>query len=546
MAKKVLIVGGVAAGASAAARLRRLDENLEITILEKGRYVSFANCGLPYYVGNKIQDRDDLILQTPESLNRRFKLDVRVNSEVTSVDFNSKSVKVLSNGEESSESYDVLVLTPGAKPARPPISGIDSERVLTVRTVGDVDRFQELIKSSQMKSVVVVGGGFIGLEMAENLLLKGIKVTLVEAAERILPPVDAEIAELLQLKARQMGIELYTANGVERFEETPNGIATYLKNGERLTSDYLLLAIGVKPDTDFLKGSGIELNERGYILTDSHLRTNIENVYAAGDAILVYNFVADKMLPLALAGPANKQGRVVADNIAGLNSEFKGVQGSSVLKFFDLTVAFTGMSEKFLKNASIPCRAATVHPASHASYYPGASPITLRLIFSTEDGKVLGAQAIGREGVEKRIDVIATAIKFGATVDSLTELELSYAPPFSSAKDPVNMAAFVAQNYLKKIVDLIDYRELNSLDPDSYLLLDVRTPMEFNMGHLPNAVNIPVDQLRTSLNSLDPSKPIVAYCQVGFRGYIASRILTQNGFNVKNLSGGYRSASLFV
>ena len=543
MVKKILLVGGVAGGASAAARLRRLDETAEIIMFERDQHISFANCGLPYYIGESIKERSKLLVQTPQSMQERFNIDVRIHSEVTKLNPDRKTVTV--NSKERGiyeESYDYLVLSPGAKAIRPPIPGIDSDKIFTLRNIPDTDIIKSFVDQQGVKQAIVIGGGFIGVEMAENLKDRGLEVTLVEAAPHILPPFDTDMAVVVEKELADNGVRLLLNDGIKSFEEKVSNIKIVLNSGKSLTADVVILAIGVTPDTGFLKDSGIKLGDRGHIIVNDKLETSCPGVYAVGDAIEVVDFVTKQKVAIPLAGPANKQGRIAADNIAGLTSTYKGTQGTSILKVFSLTAASTGSNERTLKRLTIPYKVIFVHPVSHASYYPGALPLSLKLIFN-ETGIILGAQAVGSDGVDKRIDVIATVIRLNGKVSDLTELELCYAPPFSSAKDPVNMAGYVAENVLAGRVETFTYEELDNYDKESTQLLDVRSELEFQNGHLEGAVNISVDNLRKELDKLDKNKPILAYCQVGLRGYIASRILTQHGFNVKNMTGGYKSVS---
>lgn len=544
MSKKVLIVGGVAGGASAAARLRRLDETAEIIMFERDQYISFANCGLPYYIGENIKERSKLLVQTPENMKARFNIDVRVNSEVVSVDAKNKKVTVKSKDKGTyEENYDYLILSPGAKALRPNIKGIDSKKIFTLRNIPDTDAVKAFVDNNNTKSAVVIGGGYVGVEMAENLKERGVSVTLVEAAPHILAPFDSDMVVIAEKELSDNGIKLILDNGVEHFEEKNDQVEVSLKNGESVTADMVILAIGVAPDTTFLKDSGIEIGPRGHIVVNDKMQTNMEGIYAVGDAIEVTDFVTGQKTAIPLAGPANKQGRIAADNVAGLNSSFKGTQGSAIIKVFELTAASTGANERTLKRLNIPYKAIYVHPVSHASYYPGATPMSLKLIFNDE-GKILGAQGIGFDGVDKRIDVIATTMRLGGTVQDLAELELCYAPPFSSAKDPVNMAGFVAQNVLEGRSHMVAWKDIEENNEDDYILLDVRTDMEYSNGHLQGALNIPVDDLRDRLSELDKNKTIVEYCQVGLRGYVADRILTQNGYKVMNVTGGYKTSSM--
>ncbi len=539
MSKRVLIVGGVAGGASAATRLRRLDEHAEIIMFERGDYISFANCGLPYYIGGTIKKRDDLLVQTVEAMKSRFNIDVRIRSEVINVDTDNKKVTVKSSSKGIYEQeYDCLILSPGAKAIRPDIPGINSEKIFTLRNIPDTDAIKEFIDKKAVDSAIVVGGGFIGVEMAENLKSKGLNVTVVEAASHVLAPFDSDIVVTIEKELVKKGVDLVLGDGVKAFTDTKNRINVILNSGKTLAADIVILSIGVIPDTEFLKDSGIKLGPRGHIIVNEKMQTNIESVYAVGDAVEVTDFVTGLKTAVPLAGPANKQGRIAADNISGLNSVYKGTQGTSIVKVFGLTAAVTGANEKALKRAEIDYKKIIIHPVSHASYYPGALPMTLKLIFG-DDGKILGAQCVGYKGVDKRIDVIASAIRFNGTVYDLAELELSYAPPYSSAKDPVNMAGFVAQNVLAGKSNMITWDEVSKLNKDDYILLDVRTEEEFIRGHVNGAVNIPLDSLRERISELDKTKIIIAYCKVGIRGYIAERILEQKGFTVLNVTGGY-------
>lgn len=543
MGKKIVIVGGVAGGASVAARLRRLDETAEIIMFERDEYISFANCGLPYYIGESIKERNKLLVQTPEAMKARFQIDVRNNSEVIKVDAENKLVTVKSKVKGNyEESFDYLVLSPGAKALRPNIPGIESDKIYTLRNIPDTDKIKSKVDELGTTSAVVIGGGFVGVEMAENLKERGITVTLVEAAPHILAPFDYDMAILAEKEMVESGVQLILEDGVKAFKEIQNQVEVTLNSNRKITADMVILAIGVAPDTNFLKDSGLELGARGHILVNDKMETNKEGIYAVGDAIEVVDFVTGKNTAIPLAGPANKQGRIAADNIAGLNSSFKGSQGTSIIKVFGLTAASTGANERTLQKAGASFKTIFIHPVSHASYYPGAIPMTLKLIFN-EEGKVLGAQGIGYDGVDKRIDVIATVIRLGGTVEDLTELELSYAPPFSSAKDPVNMAGFVAQNVLEGRSHVATWSDVEEMNPEDFILLDVRTELEYANGHVEGAINVPVDDLRDRLSELDPSKTIVEYCQVGLRGYIADRILSQHGYQVMNVTGGYKSIS---
>ena len=544
MNRKVLIVGGVAGGASAAARLRRLDENAEIIMFERDEYISFANCGLPYYIGETIKERQKLLVQTPKSMRDRFNIDVRNNSEVTSIDPEKKIVTVKSKERGTyEESYDYLVLSPGAKAIKPNIEGINSNKIFSLRNIPDTDNIKALVDKNSTKTAVVIGGGFIGIEIAENLKERGLNVTLVEAAPHILAPFDTDMVLATEKEMCENGVSLILNDGVKAFKDNDKTVDVTLASGTTLTAEIVILAIGVVPDTNFIKDSGIRLGVKGHILVNDKMQTNFENIYAVGDAVEIIDFVNKQNTAIPLAGPANKQGRIAADNIAELSSNYKGTQGTSIIKVFALTAASTGNNERTLKRLNIPYKAITIHPASHASYYPNATPLSLKLLFN-EEGKILGAQSIGYDGVDKRIDVIATTMRLGGTIYDLSELELSYAPPFSSAKDPVNMAGFVAENILSGRTDVITAEDYLNYNKENSILLDVRSEIEFNSGHIEGAINIPVDNLREHLNDLDKNKEIIEYCQVGLRGYVASRILTQKGFKVKNITGGYKSSSI--
>ncbi|NLM10631.1 MAG: CoA-disulfide reductase [Clostridiaceae bacterium] len=541
MEKKVLIVGGVAGGASAATRLRRLDEHAEIIIFERDQYISYANCGLPYYIGEVIKDRDDLIVQTAEDMKIRFNIDVRTESEVMNIAPKEKRVTVKSKSKGVyEENYDYLILSPGAKAFKPDIPGINSDKVLCLRNIPDTDAIKSLIDEKNAKSAVVIGGGFIGIEIAENLIQRGVAVSLVELAPHILAQFDEDMAVILENELIRNGVSLVLNTSVTAIDEKGDKLEVLLSSGRKINTDFVISAAGVIPDTDFIKDSGIELGPRGHIIVNERMETNIKDIYAVGDAVEVVDFVNGKKTAIPLAGPANKQGRIVADNIAGLYSVYKGTQGTSIIKVFELTAACTGNNEKTLKRFDVPYETIYVHPMSHATYYPGATPMTLKLLFDKR-GKILGAQGIGYDGVDKRIDIIAAVIRLNGTVNDLAELELSYAPPYSSAKDPVNMAGFVAQNYLAGLSHLITWSDLEKLNKEDYILVDVRTKSEYKRGHIEGAVNIPLDDLRGRLTELDKEKTIVVYCRVGVRGYIADRILSQNGFKVLNITGGYVS-----
>ncbi|WP_338934222.1 CoA-disulfide reductase [Fusobacterium polymorphum] len=540
--KKVLIVGGVAGGASTATRLRRLDESLEIVIFEKGEYVSFANCGLPYYIGDIIQNRESLLVQTPESLKVRFNLDVRVNSEVVGVNGKDKKVKVKTkNGEEYEESFDFLVLSPGAKPIFPAIKGIENKKIFTLRNINDMDKIKAEIKNNGVKKTVVVGGGYVGIETAENLKHLGIDVTLIEAVPHILAPFDSEISNILEYELVNNGIELMTSEKVVEFQEDANKIIIKLESGKIVTTDMVILSIGVSPDTKFLQGSGINLGERGHILVNENLETNIDGVYALGDSILVKNYITNQNVGIPLAGPANRQGRIVAGNIVGRNEKYKGSLGTAIIKIFELTGASTGLNERSLKQLNITYEKIYLHPNNHAAYYPGASPISIKALYNKENKQILGAQAVGISGVDKFIDVMATSIKFKATIDDLAELELAYAPPFLSAKSPANMVGFIGQNIEDDLLEQVFMEDLKKYDEKKTIILDIREELELIGGKFDNSINIPLSELRKRYTELPKNKEIWTYCAVGLRGYIATRCLSQKGYRVKNLAGGIKS-----
>lgn len=541
MSKKVLIVGGVAGGASAAARLRRLDEEVEIIMYEKGEYISFANCGLPYHIGETIKEREKLIVQTPEAMSARFNMDIRIENEVIEIDTKNKKVKVKSKDKgEYEETYDSLILSPGAKPLKPPIEGIDNEKIFTLRNIPDTDKIKKYVDSNSIKNAVVIGGGYIGVEMAENLTHRGVKTVLVEAAPHILAPFDSEMVAYAERELQENGVGLVLGDGVKFFRKEGERTAVVLSSGKTLKADLVILAIGVSPDTGFLKNSGIELGPKGHVIVNDNMQTNIENVYAVGDAVEIVDFINKNKAAIALAGPANKQGRIAADNICGIKSTFKGTQGTAIIKVFDLTAASTGNNERTLQKYNIPYRVIYVHPQSHASYYPGAIPMSIKLIFNDE-GKIFGAQACGYDGIDKRIDDIATVIRLNGTIYDLAELELAYAPPYSSAKDPVNMAGFVAENVLTGKVEMVSPFEVDNRDKNKVILVDVSSTIEFNSGSIEDSINLPVDTIRENLDKLDKNKEIWLYCRVGLRGYIAARILKAHGFNVKDIAGGYKT-----
>jgi NADPH-dependent 2,4-dienoyl-CoA reductase/sulfur reductase-like enzyme/rhodanese-related sulfurtransferase len=539
---KVLIVGGVAGGATAAARLRRLNEFCEIILFERGEHISYANCGLPYYIGGVIEDSGQLILQTPESFKARFNIDVRVNSEVFSINPASKTVEVkrVDHGETYSESYDYLIISTGAYPIFPDIKGADSERVFTLRSIADTFRIKDFIDRNKPRRAAVIGGGYIGVEVAENLHKSGLEVTIIEKANQVIASIDCDMAAQVHRHIEKMGVRLLLESTVHAITDDKGELRIAVDSDE-ITADMAVMAVGALPDTALAKRAGLKLNQRGSIIVDRYMRTSVRDIYAVGDAVEVTDFITGQQTFIPLAGPANKQGRIAADNICGLKSEYTGTQGSSILKVFDLTVAATGINEKTAKKLGIDYDKSFTFSPSHASYYPGASTMTMKVLFEKRSGKILGAQIIGHEGVDKRCDVIATAIRFGATAHDLTKLELCYAPPYSSAKDPVNIAGYAIENILQGRVKHYHWHDVDSLPRDgSVTLLDTRTGSEYQKGHIDGFINIPLDRLREHLRELDKSKPVYVLCQIGLRGYIACRMLTQHGFDCYNLSGGYR------
>lgn len=536
---KIVIIGGVAGGMSAATRLRRLNEKAEIIVLEKGPYVSFANCGLPYYIAGEIEERSDLLVQTPEQLQARFALDVRPNSEAISIDAAKKEVRVKSSEEEYALSYDKLILSPGAKPVVPPADGIEeAKNIFTLRSVPDVDGITEFIEQHQPKKAVVIGAGFIGLEMAESLVSRGLEVTIVEKAPHVLPPFDEEMAAYITNELKAHGVQLYTGLGATAFED--EGKTVVLENGERLVSDLTLMSVGVSPESALAKTAGIETGLRGGILVDEQYETSQKDIYAVGDAIIVKQQVTGEDALIALASPANRQGRQVADVISGLPRRNKGSIGTAIVRVFDLAAASTGLNERQLKQADKTYDVIHIQGKSHAGYYPNASTILLKLLFHPVNGKIYGAQAIGKDGADKRIDIIATAIKAGLTIQDLPELEFTYAPPFGSAKDPVNMAGYAALNIIEGISESIQWYELEEKQKEGHLLLDVRNESELeNNGRLKGAVNIPLDSLRERMTEIPKDRPIIVSCHSGLRSYIAERLLKQDGYTVKNLDGAF-------
>jgi NADPH-dependent 2,4-dienoyl-CoA reductase/sulfur reductase-like enzyme/rhodanese-related sulfurtransferase len=540
---KLLIVGGVAGGASAAARARRLSEDAEIIVFERGPDVSFANCGLPYYLGGEIAEREKLLVVTPERLRTRFHLDVRVRTSVEAIDRKGKKVHVrdLASGREYEEAYDKLILAPGAAPLRPPLPGIDLPGIFTLRNLQDMDR----IKASMDQGVnqaVVVGAGFIGLELVENFVRQGIATTVVELQDQVLPPFDKEMTTPLAQELQRKGVSLLLGQSAEAFEERPGGLTVRLKSGQQLSTQLVVLGVGVRPENSLAVAASLEVGPRAGIKVNEHLQTSDPDIYAVGDAIEVKDFVTGDPTQVPLAGPANRQGRIAADHVFGRDSRYRGTQGTAIVRVFDRTAAITGASEKVLKRSNRSYRKVYVHPTNHAGYYPGAEAMTLKLLFDPESGRVLGAQALGGAGVDKRIDVLAVAIQASMTVFDLEEMELAYSPQYGTAKDPINMAGFVAGGLLRGDHPQIDVEAvLDVLGREHLFLLDVRTSQEFESGHIPEAVNIPVDELRHRLDELPRDRGIAAYCQVGQRGYLATRLLRQAGFEASNIGGGYKT-----
>ena len=540
---KVVIVGGVAGGATAAARIRRLNEQAEIVVFERSGYISYANCGLPYYIGDAITDPEELTLQTPESFFSRFRIMMKVLHEVTAIHHDRKTVSVrnLKTGEEFEEGYDKLILSPGAKPTQPKLSGKEAYKLITLRTEEDTFIIKAYIINNHPNSAVIAGGGFIGLELAENLRELGMDVTIVQSQKQLMMPFDSDMAAFIHAEVRKHGVHLVLGHKVEGFIEKDGGVNVLLSDGTSLHGDIAVLAIGVTPDTHLAKEAGLELGVRGSIVVNDRMETSVPDIYAAGDAVQVKHFVTDEDTLISLAGPANKQGRIIADNICGGDSRYMGSQGSSVIKVFDLTAASTGINETHAKNAGLNAATVILSPMSHAGYYPGGKVMTMKVVFEKETYRLLGAQIVGYEGVDKRIDVLATAIRAKMTAVELKDLDLAYAPPYSSAKDPVNMAGFMIDNIANGTLKQWHLADLESLPMDgSVTLLDTRTVGEYRHGHIDGFLNIPVDDLRERLNELDRSKPIYVICQSGLRSYIASRILEGNGFAAYNFSGGFR------
>ncbi|WP_312613500.1 FAD-dependent oxidoreductase [Oscillibacter sp.] len=540
---KVVIIGGVAGGATAAARIRRLDEKAEIVVFERSGYVSYANCGLPYYVGGIIEDPEELTLQTPESFFARFRVDMRVRHEVTALHPERKTVTVrkLESGEEFEEPYDKLLLSPGAKPTQPKLPGVGLHKLFTLRTVEDTLRIREFVEREVPKSVILCGGGFISLELAENLRELGMDVTLVQRPGQVLNPLDEDMAAFLHVELREKGVRLLLGHSVEGFSEADGGVNVLLKGEEPLHADMVVLAIGVTPDTRLARDAGLELGLKDSIAVNDRMETSIPDIYAVGDAVQVKQYITGEHAVISLAGPANKQGRIAADNICGGDSRYSGAQGSSVLKLFGLTVAATGINERTAKKAGIDCDKVVLSPMNHAGYYPGGTVMTVKVVFEKGTYRLLGAQIVGCDGVDKRIDVLATAMHAGLTALQLKDLDLAYAPPYSSAKDPVNMAGFMIENLAKGTVKQFHWDEVDALPRDgSVTLLDTRTAEEYADGHAEGFINLPVDELRGRMKEVPPEKPVYVMCQTGLRSYLACRILSQSGYDCTNFSGGYR------
>ena len=539
---RILIVGGVAGGASAAARARRLSEEAEIIIFERGEYVTFANCGLPYHIGGVIKEREKLLIQTPDSLYKRFRIKVKVKMEVIRIDRAKKNITVrnITSGQEFNEKYDYLILSPGADPIKPPMPGLELPQVMTLRNLSDMDRIKLKVDQNKAKRVIVVGGGYIGLEMTEALRERELEVTIIELSNQVMGPADPEMAYYLHQELKKNGVDVKFGVSVKSFYKAGEDIGAELSNGQKIECDLVVLAIGVKPEVSLAKSAGLEIGQRGGIVVDEQMRTNDPAIFAVGDAIEVDEFVTGSKALIPLAGPANRQGRIAADNIFGRNSIYKKTQGTAICKLFDLTIGMTGVNEKILQKVNMPYEKVYIHSNNHAGYYPGASQISMKLLFDPKSGKILGAQAVGKEGIDKRIDVLAVALRAGLTVYDLENLELCYAPPYGSAKDPVNFLGFVASNMLKGDVSICHSKDTVNPKPDQ-IILDVRSAKEAQGGMIPGAVNIPIDDLRDQLNKLSKDKEYLAYCQVGLRGYLACRILRQHGFKCRNLSGGYQT-----
>lgn len=549
MSMKVVIVGGVAGGASAAARLRRINEDAEILLIEKGEHISFANCGLPYYIGEVIKEKEKLLVQTPEKMKERFNIDVRVNSEVTKINPQNKTVEIFNIAENKvyTENYDKLILSPGAEPIKPRLAGIESPKIFTLRNIPDTYRIKDYVDIKKPSRAVIVGAGFIGLEVAENLHAMGVKVTVVELADHVIGPLDFEMAAIVHQHLKAKNVELYLKDGVASFNDKGQNIDVSLSSGKIINTDMVIMGIGVRPETRLAVDAGLKIGKTGGIYVNEYLQTSDPDIYAVGDAIEIKDFVSGNEALIPLAGPANKQGRIAANNICGQKETFDGTQGTSIVKIFDITVAVSGNNERILNKNGVDYEKSFTHTASHASYYPGAIPMSIKLLFNKADGKILGAQIVGYDGVDKRMDVLSTAMRAGMTVYDLEKLELAYAPPYSSAKDPVNIAGFTASNILKKDSVIFHWNEVASIDPEKGILLDVRTQEESQLGTIPGSVNVPLDEIRDRINEIPKNRTIYIFCQVGLRGYLAARILTQKGYkDVRNLSGGYRTYNAAV
>ncbi len=544
MSIKLIIIGGVAGGATAAARARRLDEQSEILLLERGEYISFANCGLPYYIGEVIKEREDLLVTTPEAFRERYNIDVRIFSEAIAIDRKNKQVQIknLKTGEIYKQGYDKIILSPGAEPVKPPVEGIELDNIFNLRNIPDTDRIKRFVDKKKPESAVIAGGGFIGLEMAENLMHRGVKTTIVEMLDQVMPPLDYEMAAIVHAHLKEKGVTCELENAFKSFSQKGDRIIVSTQKGRDIECDIVIMSVGIRPENKLAREAGLEIGSRGGVKVDSAMKTSDPDIFAVGDAVEVRDFVTGLPVMTALAGPANKQGRIAADNALGRKSVFRGTIGTSVVKVFDLTVASTGPCEKMLEQNNIPYLVSYTHSGSHASYYPGAEMMTIKLVFSPGSGRVIGTQIIGMKGVDKRIDILATAIRGSMTVYDLEELELAYAPPYSSAKDPVNIAGFVAANILKGDVENISWKEIGDLDEHKDILIDLRNKEELEKsGIIKGALHIPLHELRGKLSELDRNKNYLLFCAVGLRGYIGHRILVQNGFKSKNLSGGYKT-----
>lgn len=547
MGIKLVIVGGVAGGATAAARARRVSEDAEIVVFERGEYISFANCGLPYYIGNVIKKRAHLLLATPKEFKQRYNIDVRIFSEVVDLNAKEKTVEIKNTvtGEKYKESYDRLILSPGAEPIKPPLEGIELENIFHLRNIPDSDRIKKIVDERNPRRAVVVGGGFIGLEMAENLTERGVKTTIVEILDQVMPSLDYEMATLIHDHLEAKNVELELENGVKSFSKASDRMLVTTQKGGEIECDLVLLSLGIRPENTLAIQADLKIGPTGGIAVDDTMRTSDPNIYAVGDAVEVRDIVTGFPTLTALAGPANKQARIAADNALGRKSIFTGTLGTSVVKVFDMVLASTGANEKFLKKHDIPYLVSYTHSGSHAGYYPGATNTSIKILFSPGTGKVLGAQIVGKIGVDKRIDVLATAIRAKMTVFDLQELELAYAPPYSSAKDPINICGFVAANILKGDMEIAHWSELDALQKNGEVLIDLRTQFELNhMGKIEGALHIPIDNLRSRLSELDKQKNYIPFCAIGFRGYLAHRILVQNGFKSRNLSGGFMTYTM--